>query len=494
MRLVLCLSLVLSFSAGAGDAVPDDLDAYIAQSMKAWQVPGLAIAIVEDDRVVLLRGYGVREVDGNDAVDAETVFAIGSITKSFTATALGMLVAEGKLDWDDPATRHLPSLTLHDPYVTRNLTVRDLLTHRTGLPRGDFIWYGTNHTRDQILARLRFLEPESGFRERFGYQNLMYLAAGQIIPNVDAYSWDGFMREKIFVPLGMRRSSTSTLALTGVGNKATPHVLREDAVASIPWRNLDNVAPAGAINANVTDMAQWLRFNLGEGRFDGSPLLDAEVYRELVTSQMVLRVEGRYAYFFYDARTASYGLGWFIHDHYGAHVVSHGGAIDGMRSEMALLPEQNRGLVILTNMEDNLLPVALRNRLVDHWLGREPRDWSGDLLGIYRRLFEARDREAEARAKKREKDTSPSLSISSYHGTYAHPFYGALTVSEREGDLVLGFTPEMTGSLSHWQHDSFEIVWDDARVGTGFASFNLDVDGRVTGLVLEGIGSFTREP
>jgi hypothetical protein len=209
---------------------------------------------------------------------------------------------------------------------------------------------------------------------------------------------------------------------------------------------------------------------------------------------MVIRLEGRYAYFFYDAHMAAYGLGWFLHDHYGTHVVAHGGAIDGMRSEVAFLPEQKRGVVILTNLEDTLLPTAIKNRLLDHWSGRPPRDWSGDLLAVYRQLSEARERDARARSDRRQKGTQPSQSASAFAGSYLHPFYGAAKVVEAPDGMRLRFTPTMQGDLTHWQHDSFQIRWDDERAGTGFASFNSDADGRVVELVLEGIGTFSREP
>jgi len=487
--LALCSTTLL-----ASDPLPDDLDRYIEASMKAWSVPGLAIAVVDDDRVVLVRGYGVREQDGSAPVDADTVFAIGSVTKSFTATALAMLVAEEKLDWDDPVTDHLPGFRLYDRYLTEQVTVRDLLTHRAGLPRGDLIWYGSGKTRAEIVANLRFLEPEWGFRERFGYQNLMYIAAGQLIPNLDGYGWDAFITQKLLRPLGMARATTSVLELDRVANKAAPHAKIDGRITTIPWRNLDNAAAAGAINASARDMTRWLQFNLGAGELEGTRLLPVAGYRELITPQTVVRLEGRYRYFFFDANMAAYGLGWFLHDHYGAMVITHGGAIDGMRAELAILPGQKRGLVVLTNMEDTLLPTAIKNRLLDHWLGRDPRDWSGDLREIYAQLAEVRDREEAVREGRRRKDTNPDFQKADLAGTYRHPFYGEVVVSDGENGLHLRFSPALAGAMEHWQYDSYRVRWEEKRMGTEFAVFHGNADGDVVSLVLETIGTFRRQP
>ena len=241
----------------------EGLDAAVEQALQDWQMPGLALAIVKDDAVVLSKGYGVRELGQSVPVDERTVFAIGSVTKAFTAAALGMLVDEGKIGWDDPVTAHLPDFQLYDPYVTREITLRDLLTHRSGLPRGDLIWIGSDFDRAEILRRVRYLPPRWSFRSHYGYQNILYLAAGQVVAAATGRSWDAFIRERIFAPLGMIDSSTSVTALADAGNVAAPHADVDGQIGPVPYRNIDCIAPAGAINANVVEMTQWIRTAAG---------------------------------------------------------------------------------------------------------------------------------------------------------------------------------------------------------------------------------------
>lgn len=261
VRFAVALSsvLLLCLSASAATAPPPDIDAYVARVMKTFEVPGLSLAIVKDGQIVLTKGYGVRETGKLEPVDEHTLFGIASNTKAFTATALAMLVDEGKLRWDDPVVRHLPWFQLYDPYVTRELTVRDLLTHRSGLGlgAGDLLfWPGTTFTRDEILHRMRYVKPASSFRSRYAYDNILYLAAGQIIPAITGKSWDDFVRERIFSPVGMTSSTTTVSGFKRGQNVATPHARIEGQVQPIPWMNIDNTAPAGAINSSAADMAK----------------------------------------------------------------------------------------------------------------------------------------------------------------------------------------------------------------------------------------------
>ncbi|MDJ0837303.1 MAG: serine hydrolase [Acidobacteriota bacterium] len=487
-----CLLFVLFLlPAHASDTIPKDLDTYIDKALKDWRVPGVGLAIVSGDRVVLARGYGVQDIDTGRAVDEHTVFAVGSTTKAFTATALAMLVDQGKLKWDDPAGKHLPGFQLYDPAAGRQLTVRDLLCHRTGLPRGDWLWYGADYTREQVLERVRHLPPQWGFRERFGYQNIMFLAAGQIIPRIEGYGWDGYLRDKIFTPLGMKNTSTSTLALKGKDNTASPHAEIDGKTVVIPRRNLDNVGPAGSINSSAYDMARWLRFNLNEGSFDGKKMLEPKQFKELMTPQTVVRLEGRYVYFFADARFAAYGLGWFLHDYHGAWVADHGGSIDGMRAQITLLPEKKLGVVILTNLNQTLLPIAIKNRVLDSWLGRPEKDWSGYYLEIFRKLLDAQKENEKKRTEKRKADALPSLPLARYAGDYTNTIYKPLKISLKDGKLYFGFTKALSGTMEHWHYDTFRVTWDAAHMGRNYVTFHLDADGRVARVVLENITEFT---
>jgi CubicO group peptidase (beta-lactamase class C family) len=483
--LLLLFVSVVSPIARAQDAPLGGFDEYVNKAIRDWEVPGVAIAVVKDDQVVFAKGYGLKKLGDPAPVDERTLFAIGSSSKAFTAAAVAMLVDEGKLKWDDPATKYLPGFELYDPYVTRELTVRDLLSHRSGLERGDLLWYGTEYNRDEILRRARFLKPTWSLRSTFGYQNLMYLAAGQLIARVSGKSWDEFIRQRILTPLGMTASGTSIRDFKEADNVASPHGKLEDKVALIQWRNIDNIAPAGSINSNVVDVAQWVRLQLGQGTFEKKTLISSGAVKEMHTSQTVMRVEPPYSFFYPEAHFLNYGLGWFLSDYRGRKLVEHGGAIDGMRAQVALMPEEKLGLVVLTNRGGTLLPVALMYRILDAYMGAaQPRDWSAELLKTMKSL----EAQGEAAAKKLEADrvpdTKPTHAFEKYAGTYENDLYGALKVTLENGRLNLRFGPAFTGELEHWHYDTFRAKFRGAGVTTAYITFALNAQGKVENATL----------
>ena len=491
--LVLVLLVVVPVSF-AQQAPGPEFDAYVNKALKDWEVPGVAIAIVKNDRIVLAKGYGVRELNKPEPVDERTLFAIGSSSKAFTATAIAILVDQAKLKWEDPAIKYLPGLQLFDPYSTRELTVADLLSHRSGLARGDQLWYASDYGRDEILRRVRYLKPSWSFRSRFGYQNIMFLAAGEIIPSVTGKTWDDFVRERIFTPLDMKSTNTSIKAFAGVTNVATPHSRIEDKVQAIPWRNIDNIAPAGSINSNVQDMAQWVRLQLGEGVYDGKRVLSAAAIKEMQTPQTVIRLDGPRGRLYPEAHFLNYGLGWFLSDYRGRKLVEHGGAIDGMRAEVALMPEEKVGLVVLTNLHGTILPHALMFKILDFYLNAPPRDWSSEFLKSSKEL----ENQAKAAEKKTEservKGTSPSLPLEKYAGTFQSEMYGETRVTFEKEKLVIRFGPNFTGDLEHWHYDTFRVTWRDRMRGKGLINFKLNAQGKVEMLNVEDLSDFTRVP
>ncbi len=471
----------------------DGLDEYIEAALKEWEVPGLALAVVKDDKVILARGYGTRVSGEDEPVDGQTVFAIGSASKAFTTTALAMLVEKGKLNWGDKATQHLEHFQLNDPYVTRELTVADILTHRSGLSRGDLLWYASDFTRDEILERVRHLEPTWSFRSTFGYQNIMYLAGGQIIPALTDSSWDTFVREKIFFPLEMVRTNCSVTDLIMAKNVAQPHGRIDDVVTPIAWRNIDNVGPAGSINSNAEEMAQWVRLHLGNGTYNGKQILKPETVSELHTPQTIIRIEGRWKLYFGEANFLTYGLGWFLHDYKGKKVVEHGGNIDGMSALVAMMPEENLGLVALTNLGGNILPSAVRNRIFDAFLKEEPTDWSKQYLTTLtsaRKAGEAEEKKLEAA---RITDTHPSLPLEKYAGTFVHEMYGDLSVIHHEGKLILTRSQALVADLQHWHVDTFRVIWRDRQLGKALAEFRVSGKGEVTEVSLPDLAKFERK-
>jgi CubicO group peptidase (beta-lactamase class C family) len=478
--LLVLLCLLLSQGLLEAQKAPlQGFDDYVHRAISDWKVPGVAIGIVKRDALVLAKGYGVRQMDDTQLVTKHTRFAIGSATKAFTAASLAMLVDEGKLRWDAPVTQYLRGFQLSDPYVTRELTVRDLLTHRSGLERADLLWYGSAYDRDEVLRRVRYIKPTWSFRSRFGYQNIMYLAAGQIIPAVTGISWDDFVRQRIFTPLGMTASQTSVTALTGADDVATPHAWIDGRVRPIPWRNYDNIGPACSIISNVVDMAQWVRLQLGAGAYQRARLFSADTAKEMSMPHTLLRLEPPWSDLHPEAHFVAYGLGWFLSDYRGRKIVLHGGNVDGMSALVALTPEEQLGLVILTNMNLTWLTYALMYRVFDAYLGTSHRDWNKEFLKVAQ---ERREQAAAAQRKleeARKSGTRPSLPLQQYAGVYTHDAFGAATVQEQGGKLILQYGSAFIGDLKHWHDDTFQAIWWDRLRGKAQVTFTLNAQRKV---------------
>ncbi len=480
MAAVLALAIT---AVGQQPAQLAGFDEYAAKAMKDWEVPGMAIAVVKDDKVVYAKGYGVKKLGDPAPVDERTIFAIGSSSKAFTAATLAILVDEGKVKWDDPVSLYLPDFQLFDPYVSRELRIRDLLTHRSGLERGDMLWYGTTNNRDEILRRTRHLRPTWSLRSQFGYQNLMYLAAGQLVAKVSGMSWDEFAKKKIFEPLGMSSTSTSIKTFKPGDNVSTPHAKMGDKVEPIAWRDIDNIAPAGSINSNIVDMAQWLRLQLGKGTIDGKKVFSPAVGNEMHSPQTIIRLEGAYPILYPKAHFFSYGMGWFLSDFKGRKLVEHGGAIDGMRAEVAMVPEENLGIVILTNMNGSVISMPLVYRLIDAFINEPQTDYSGNLLTAYKPLL-AQAAAAEKKAEsERVMGTKPSLDLDKYVGTYKNDLYGDASVVMENGQLKVSFGP-FVSLLEHWHYDTFRATFVTSGISKTLLSFGLDAQGKADTLSL----------
>lgn len=494
------LALLLGFSATAeaqrsksANALAG-LDAYIEKAIQDHEVPGLAIAIVRNDSVIFARGFGVRKLGSPERVDENTLFAIGSASKSFTAAAIAMLVDDGKVKWDDPATKYLPGFQMYDPYVTRELSIRDLLSHRSGLARGDLMWYGSSFSRQDILDRVRYLKPTWSFRSTFGYQNIMYLAAGEVTARTSGMSWDDFIQRRIFQPLGMTASNTSTRALAGQANVAQPHSKIDDTVRVVPYRNIDNIAPAGSINSNVTDMARYVRFQLNGGKWNDKTLITGGNHAEMWTPHTVIPLVGFWKAVAPGAHLSAYGLGWFLQDYRGRLVVQHGGNIDGMSANVALLPEEKTGVVVLTNLNGAVIASVLAHRVFDQFLGAPLGDHSGDALKFIA-AAEKQGKEAMANIEKQRKQgTKPSLALSEYAGTYTDSMYGELKVSNQGNALQVVYGPTFDGTLEHWHYDTFRSVWKDRGLGKAMVTFTIDATGKPSKLDIEGLAEFKRVP
>jgi CubicO group peptidase (beta-lactamase class C family) len=459
------------------------LDEAVARGLKAHGVPGLGLAIVKDGKVIVSKGYGVRRIGHNDPVTENTIFAIGSVTKSFTATAIGMLVDEGKLSWDSRICEHLPSFVLHDTYLTREATLRDALCHRIGLDRNEFIWYGSPFTRDEIIGKLRQIEPSAPFRTRFKYNNMVYMVAGETIARVgDKKSWDDFVTERIFRPLGMITAGTSTSRLPKNGDVAMPHEKVKSKVTPVDWRNVDNIGPAGSINASAREMAEYVRFHLSNGKRDGKPLLKKETLEEMHSMQIPT---GKPGFAFNDESIShSYGLGWSLSDFKGRRIVEHGGNIDGMSAQVGMMPDEKLGIVILANHGQSMLPMALMFDLFDRFTGelKPNRAATTGLLDVINSI--GMEKLAEPDVKSIIKDTKHSLPLRKYAGHYQDKKHAPATISEVDGQLTAKFN-SFEFDVSHWHFDTFIFKDKKGQLPGVLGTFVLNKDGKVSELWVE---------
>ena len=478
---------VTLFAQADPDAPSADLDEFVANSMKTFEVPGMAVAIVKNGRIVLSKGYGVRKLGEPKAVDEFTMFAIGSNTKAFTTAALATLVDAGKLGWDDHVYERLPGFVMYDPNVSHELTIRDLLTHRSGMGLGEgdlLFWPHTTYTRDEIIHKLRFMKPHSSFRSHYAYDNLLYMTAGQIIPAVTGTSWDDYIREHIFGPLSMKHSVVSNKDFRLGDDYAWPHSRVDGKLQVVPLEDLDNVGPAGSINSCAADMARWVQLQLNHGKFadhDGR-LFSEQQSKEMWSPQTILPVGDPPAGLAgLKTNFADYALGWGLREYHGRKLVGHTGGVSGFVSRVMLVPDENLGVVILTNAEEDLAFDAILYHVLDHYLHVPPTDW----IVAFRKLEDQQKKEAEDTMKKAEgaraSGSKPSLPLEKYAGTYNDAWYGGITVRQENNGLVISFdhTPGMIGDLQHWQFDTFKAHWRLRTIEDAFVTFSLNPDGSI---------------
>lgn len=436
------------------------IDAAIETMLEDWVTPGVAVAVVQDDSVVFAQGYGVRRFGEPEPVGPETRFAVASNTKAFTAALLVQQHAEEMLAIDDRVTEHLPDFRMSDPWVSDEIRINDLLTHRSGLPTfgGDHLWIGQNLPRETVVQRVRWLEPTGPFRASFQYQNLMYLVAGQVAAVVAGMDWDQLVAERILDPLGMTSTTTTLASLEGIDDVAAAHEHVGGELRIVDYDDVSGVAPAAALNSNVLDMARWMRVNLNDGELDGTRILTERAVREMQSIHYPLGVSP-WAEANLGQRFNGYGYGWFISEYKGRKVVSHSGGLTGMISLQTLLPEEGIGVVVLTNYAPDAPTRAITYTIIDALLGEPTRDWNS----VYRGFVDAgRERSERAEAEleaRRSPDLSPSVPLEAFTGIYANQLSGSAEVRIEGDHLVFDYNPRHLGDLEHWEGDRFRVHW-----------------------------------
>ena len=467
---------------------PPDLDSTVAHAMTTFEVPGISLAIVKDGGIITAKGYGVRKMGAATPINSQTLFGIASNTKVFTAAALGLLIEEGKIDdWDSPVIEYLPYFQMWDPYVTRELTIRDLLVHRSGLGlgAGDLLWWPpSNYDRKEILRRLRYIPPATSFRSAYAYDNVLYLAAGEVIETVSGLTWEDFVSQRILRRVGMAASEVRYSADSNKGNVAGTHAKVEGVLRLVQPMDSDNTNPAGGINSNAEDMAKWMLVLLNEGRLaDGSRLFSERTARELTTMVTPIRISAPPPELAaLRPNFQGYALGLNVHDYRGKKVITHTGGLPGYLSKVTLLPELNLGISVLTNQESGEAFSSLTWHIVDHYMGAPDTDWVDAYLKVRARR-DARTAEALKKAAgAKDEESRPSLSLEKYAGIYTDAWYGDINIVKKDGKLVLNFTktPVLIGDLEHWQHDTFIVRWRERELrADAYITFALNPDGTI---------------
>ncbi|MEE2776384.1 MAG: serine hydrolase [Acidobacteriota bacterium] len=466
-----------TFGADAAEARQrlSTLDELVVEAVESWQVPGLAIAIVADGEVVHAQGYGFRDVAERRPMTPDTLFAIGSTTKAMTSTLLGQLVDDGKLAWHEPVTTYLPGFRLSDRSISDRLTPVDLVTHRSGLPRHDALWYNNNeNTRAELVARLAHLELTADLRQRFQYNNLMYMTAGHLIEMLTGETWEANMRTRLFEPLGMERSNLSVLTSQQDDNHALPYRQDDDNRPElIDFRRIDLIGPAGSVNSSVREMAKWLLFNLNEGKVADRQVVQSATLAEIHSPQMTIEGRPERA----DISSATYGMGWRIDNYRGHRRLAHGGGIDGFITSVMFFPDQDMGVVSFTNTRSNLGQLV-NQHAADRILGLDLVDWSGEALENQNKAAAAADVAEAAKDSQRRAGTRPSHGLADYPGAYEHAGYGVMRIGAGEGGGLLLAYNGMESPLEHWHFDVWNATGDDFEDQKFL--FRTDVEGNVS--------------
>jgi len=502
MKHLALATLSVALSAAAFAAPPAGFEQRVEAARTQIGVPGMAVAIVENDQVTFAKGFGVKALGKPDRVDADTIFPTGSTGKAATVAALAVLVDQGKIGWDDKVIDHLPGFQMYDPWVTRELTIRDLLVHRSGLGlgEGDLLFVPrTNLTRAESVRRLRYLKPATSFRSGFAYDNVLYMVAGQLIEAVSGETWEKFVAEHVLKPAGMLHSTSDAEARFANPNRAQPHARMNGGLRGAGDQQLlderdelgRTAAPAGGLAVSANDMARWLLIQLDGGKIPGgterlfSEAAHVQMWRPVVPQPIAERPEALKPT---QPIFSNYALGWDVDDYRGAKVIWHGGAVFGFLTAVVLIPEKHVGFSIMINSEDGEIIRGLMYELLDHYLGLPRTDW----VAKYRAEKQRRVNEAltalKAQASK-PADVGPSLAVDRYAGTYTDPWYGNIEVVAADGKLRIDFksTPRMSGTLEHYQYDTFVTRFDDKTIEPAYVTFNLDADGKVERVTMKAV-------
>lgn len=450
----------------------DGLDEFVAEQLQSWKSVGAAVAVIHKNEVIWKKGYGYRDLESKLEVTPSTLFAIGSSTKAFTATTAALLVDQELLNWDTPVKTYMDDFKMFDPVATERLTIRDMLCHRSGLPRHEMVWYNSSRTREELVNVLQYLEPNEDFRNKWQYQNLMYMTAGFLVGKLKETTWESFVQDHLLEPLGMTSSLFSVEEMQLQPDFAVPYMEKDGENVRIPYRNINAIGPAGSMNSNLEDMIAWLRLQLNQGQHDGQQLVSKEQMEALHSPQMPCDSPFHGP----EMPVSTYGLGWFIEPYRGHSLIHHGGAIDGFSSQVAFLPEEEIGIVVLCNTHGSIIPYTVTFNIIDRLLGMEPVDWSGKMAKLMsggepadsavKDTPETLDPAAAPMndGEKKTDDTQDDTkivpldrSLITYAGIYVHAGYGELSIQLKDDGLQAIFN-EIEMPMEYTGNDTFSVL------------------------------------
>lgn len=468
-----------------GNLKTQDIEEQIERACQTLEPGGLAVAVIKDGKTEVLYTYGEKSSRSGEAVTPRSLFNIASCSKAFTAASIAILVQEGKLDWKDKVTEYIPELKLGDPYITGKLNIIDMLAHRSGLSTftGDLLWYQTDYTNEQIIQRMEYLPIENNFRSEFGYQNNMYMVAGEIVEKVTGQTWSRFIRERFFEPLDMTTTVASYDELSGDEDIAYPHYKGEQ----MELYDFNGTKPAASIYSNITDLSAWVKMWLNGGQVEEGTILEEEVLEMCLSPHTLLNVSS--AQQERGTQFRAYGLGWSMYDYLGAKVVEHNGGMPGYLSKVTMVPEDNLGIIILNNGFDLFIRRAILFSLLDRYLGAdEKKDWIGRMKQAGENYAKSVKSSAEKRLEQRIEGTDPSLKQGAYTGIYQDHFYGKAEVKIQEGKLHLTLLPAastFTSSMKHWHFDTFRVDFKDPFLPFGLITFDFNSKGTIQGFSID---------
>ncbi len=482
--LIACAFFAKAQTSSIPSFIKDSLDTYVEKALKEWQIPGVAVCVVKDGNVVLMKGYGVKEMGVNDKVDENTLFMIGSNSKAFTGTALAILDDEKKISLDDPVKKWLPDFILYDPWVAKETNIRDLLCHRLGFEtfQGDFMFFDSDLSTAEVREKFGKLKPLYSFRSKWGYTNAAFMTAGEIIPKVTGKSWAEYIKEKIFLPLDMKNTLALSKEIASAANKTIAHTVVNGKLRKIPYGNIDNLAAAGSISSSVNDLSHWVLMQLNNGKYNDKQVISSKAIAQTWMPHSILGNGGN---MFNTGHFSLYGLGWFLQEYSGKKIVSHTGGVNGYVTSVTILPELNLGVIVLTNTDANNFYEGLKWEIIDAYLGLAYRNYSKVYLGFM--TSQETQKQKELKAKRDTIASSPKtgLPLTAYTGNYVHDIYGKMTIALENSKLIMRFEHHKGrhGTLEPLGGNRFLCTYSEPLYGVKVLPFTVE-NGKVKSLTV----------